>query len=143
MLTVRQLLPFTLSIALAGCASESVQSDAPQSTTSAETAGTAAADAIVPLTEQEAALVAAAVKGDTDTVKALLDKGTKVDARDQNGGTALGHAVWFGHPDTVRLLIDRGADVNATKLDGGRPLQFAIARNHPEIAEMLTKAGAR
>lgn len=47
----------------------------------------------MPLTEQETALKAAAVSGDTDTVKALLDRGTKVDARDENGGTALGHAV--------------------------------------------------
>lgn len=143
MLTVRQLLPLALSIALAGCASEGVQSDASQSKTSTETAGTPAGDAIVPLTEQEAALLAAAAKGDTDAVKALLDKGTRVDARDQEGGTALGHAVWFGHLETVRLLIDRGADVNARKRDGATPVQLASWSNHPEIAEMLTKAGAR
>ncbi len=142
MFTARQLLPFMLSIALAGCASEGTKSDAPQSSARAESAGTAAG-AIAPLTEQEAALQAAAVKGDTDTVKALLDKGTKVDARDENGGTALGHAVWFGHLDTVRLLIDRGADVNASKRDGSTPLQLANASNHPEIADALTKAGAR
>ena len=143
MLSVRQLLPLTLSIALAACANDSaVKSDASQSKTSAEPAG-AAAVAIVPLNEQEAALKAAAVKGDTDAVKALLDKGTKVDARDEDGGTALGHAVWFGHVETVRLLIDRGADVNAKKRDGLTPLQLANASNHPEIAEVLKKAGAR
>jgi ankyrin repeat protein len=142
MLTARQLLPFTLSIALAGCAGEGTKSDSQQSSTRAESAGTAA-DAIAPLSEQEAALQAAAVKGDTDTVKAMLDKGAKVDARDENGGTALGHAVWFGHLDTVRLLIDRGADVNAGKRDGSTPLQLANSSNHPEIAEVLKKAGAR
>ena len=142
MLAVRQLLPFTLSLVLAACANDSgVRSEAPESKPSTETAGTAAAS--VPLTEQEAALKAAAVSGNTDTVKALLDKGTQVDARDENGGTALGHAVWFGHVETVQLLIDRGADVNVKKQDGMTPLQLAIASNHPEVAEVLKKAGAR
>ena len=107
------------------------------------TAGTDAAALVLTEQESEAALKAAAVSGDTDTVKALLDKGTKVDARDENGGTALGHAVWFGRLETVRLLIDRGADVNVKKQDGMTPLQLAIASNHPEVAEVLKKAGAR
>ena len=100
------------------------------------TAGTEAAALVLTEQESEAALKAAAVSGDTDTVKALLDKGTKVDARDENGGTALGHAVWFGRLETVRLLIDRGADVNVKKQDGMTPLQLAIASNHPEVAEV-------
>jgi ankyrin repeat protein len=141
MLTVRQLLPFTLSIALAGCGTgESTKSEAPQTAVVAETAPTGA---IAPLTEQEAALLAAAVKGDTDTVKAVLDKGTRVDARDQDGGTALGHAAWFGHLDTVKLLVERGADVNVKKRDGATPLQLASWSSHPEIAEFLSKSGAR
>jgi hypothetical protein len=141
MLAARQLLPLTFSIALTGCGNErAVESDAAPPRIGAETAGTAA---VVPLTEPEAALLAAAVKGDADRVKALLDQGTKVDARDENGGTALGHAVWYGHRDVVRLLIERGADVNAKKLDGFTPLQLAAASNHAEVAEMLTKAGAR
>jgi hypothetical protein len=74
---------------------------------SAESVGTAV-DAIVPLTEQQAALLAAAVKGDTDTAKALLDEGTKVDARDQDGGTA--RAPWLRlAPDATLQPTSAGA----------------------------------
>jgi len=105
------------------------QSDAQESNTRA-----------VPLNEHEVRLLAAAATGDTLRVKAMLDKGARVDARDGSGGTALGHAVWFGHLETVRLLISRGADVNARKGDGSTPLQ--LASDQPEIAVVLKEAGA-
>lgn len=95
------------------------------------------------LSEAEQALMLAAAKGDTAAVKDLLDKGVKVDTLDADGGTALGHAAWFGHADTAQLLIDRGADVNAKKPDGTTVLQLATLRKHNNIVALLKKAGAK
>ena len=56
---------------------------------------------------------------DTAKVRALVDAGANVNARDELGGTALHVAVNFrGEPDVIRLLIDRGANVNAPDTDG-------------------------
>lgn len=96
------------------------------------------------LSEQEGSLLIAAAKGDTKTVKDLLDKGVNVNTRDSDSGTsALGHAVYGGHADTVQLLIERGADVNAKTNEGHSVLAFATMRNHKDLAEILRKAGAK
>jgi len=96
------------------------------------------------LSNDESTLIIAAAKGDTNTVKEMLDRGVKVDTRDLDVGvTALGHAAWFGHIDTAKLLIERGADVNAKKSDGTSVLALATTRNHKQMAEMLKRAGAK
>jgi ankyrin repeat protein len=96
------------------------------------------------LSEQEGSLLIAAAKGDTKTVKDLLDKGVNVNTRDSNGNTTpLGHAVWGGHVDTARLLIERGADVNAKTNEGHSVLTFATMQKHDDLAEILRKAGAK
>jgi ankyrin repeat protein len=96
------------------------------------------------LSEQEGALLIAAAKGDTKTVKGLLDKGVNVDTRDPSGNTTpLGHAVWGGHDDTARLLIERGADVNAKTDAGVSILAFATTRKHKDLADMLRDKGAK
>jgi ankyrin repeat protein len=96
------------------------------------------------LTEQEGSLLMASAKGETKTVKDLLDKGVYVDTRDADSGTTpLGHAVWGGHADTARLLIERGADVNAKTNEGLSVLTFATMQKHKDLADMLKKAGAK
>jgi ankyrin repeat protein len=99
----------------------------------AERAGTA--DAARP--SDEAALRAAAGKGDTATVKVLLDEGVNVNAKDGDGRTALTEAAFWGHADIVKLLLDKGADVFAKKNDGATP--STMAAGHPEIAEMIRR----
>jgi ankyrin repeat protein len=46
----------------------------------------------------------AAKKGDTNAVQALLEKGADINAKDEEGKTALMYAVEGGHSETVRLL---------------------------------------
>ena len=58
------------------------------------------------------ALITAANYGYTDIVRLLLEKGADVNARGNDGQTALMKAGrWFGTTDTILLLIEKGADV--------------------------------
>ena len=68
----------------------------------------------------------AASLGDLERVKALLENGAEVNARDMDGLTVLHHAASDGRIDIVRLLIERGADVNAMDEEGRTPLYPAI-----------------
>ena len=58
----------------------------------------------------ETALMTAARTGRVGPVKALLDAGAKVDAKDRKGQTALMWAAADGHAAVVELLIKSGAD---------------------------------
>ena len=81
--------------------------------------------------------------GDIVQLRALLDAGASVNARDDLGRTPLLDAVWADRADMVRMLIDRGADVSARHSDGGStPLDYAVVRGNAEIAAMLIRAGA-
>ncbi len=88
-------------------------------------------------------LIKAAEKGDTAAVKALLDRGADVNAKDENGGTALMEAALLGNNATVQALLEAGADVNAKNKYGRTALMMAAAEGYTEIVELLKKAGAR
>jgi hypothetical protein len=86
---------------------------------------------------------AAARKGDTAAVKALLDKGVDVNAKTRYGATALSYACDKGHVEVVKLLIDRGADVNVKDTFYGEvPLGWALSHDHVQIVNMLLDKGA-
>ena len=86
---------------------------------------------------------AAARKGDTAAVKALLDKGVDVNAKTRYGATALSYACDKGHIDVVRLLIERGADVNTKDTFYGEvPLGWALGKEHIAIIKLLLEKGA-
>ena len=55
----------------------------------------------------------AAERGDLPAVKSFIAKGADVNAKANNGGTALMRASFYGHKDVVALLLARGDDVNA------------------------------
>ena len=69
----------------------------------------------------EADLIQAATQGQTWQVRALLDKGAKLETRDrQNGWTPLMWAARGGHVGTARLLLARGANVNRRSVGDAR-----------------------
>ena len=62
-------------------------------------------------------LMEAAANGQADEVRALLDAGDDVNAKDEKGYTALMLAASSGHNEAVQVLLDAGADVHVKDKD--------------------------
>ncbi|XP_037037865.1 putative ankyrin repeat protein RF_0381 [Bradysia coprophila] len=84
----------------------------------------------------------AALDETPDRVKDLLEKGANINARDEDGDTALMNASNNGRYETVKFLIENGADVNATDTNGKTPLMFASAFDNSRIIKLLVDNGA-
>jgi len=93
--------------------------------------------------ELAAELRRAAEIGDVAKLQSLLGKQPVIDARDEDGRTALMLATLNGQAAAVDALLARGADPNAADARGITPLQAAVAGNHPAIVTALQRAGAR
>jgi ankyrin repeat protein len=85
---------------------------------------------------------AAAIVGDADAVRRLLDLGFPVDTVDNQGCTALLRAAGGGHRATVDLLLARGADPQRAANTGATPLSAAVSMRQVEIVDRLLAAGA-
>ena len=81
-----------------------------------------------------AILIGAAFAGQTEIVKALLEKKPDLEAKNNEGGTALFNAAFFCHPETLDALIEAGAAVNAKNKNGATALDAATSPWTPEIA---------
>lgn len=92
-----------------------------------------------PLRPQD--LPAAAMAGDADAVRRLLDLGLPVDATDRQGCTALLRAAGGGHREVTDLLLRRGADAGRAAASGATPLSAAVSMRHLDIVEQLVAAG--
>lgn len=104
----------------------------------------AAPRAAAPVPQEPAAeLRRAAQTGDVATLQSLLGKQPVIDARDDDGRTALMLATLHGQAAAVDALLARGADPNAADARGMTPLQAAVAGNQPAIVTALQRAGAR
>ena len=85
---------------------------------------------------------AAAMAGDLDAVRRLLQLGLPVDAVDAQGCTGLLRASGGGHREVVDLLLSRGADPARAAKTGATPLSAAVSMRQPEIVQRLLTAGA-
>ena len=81
--------------------------------------------------------------GNIEAVKQHLAAGTDVNAKDEEGWTALVYAIVKDRKKIVELLIANGADVNAKMSKGWTPLNITIEFEHSEIADLLRKHGGK
>ena len=70
-------------------------------------------------------------------------KGVDVNARTDEGVTALMFASQDGHLDMVRALLESNADINAKANNGATALLLAIEGDHSKVAELLRQRGRR
>ena len=129
---MKKLQKWTLvsSVAALGCVSLAAASN---SSTSFNLPTVNSLETAVYAADFEPALIRAAQKGDLDKVKRLIEEqGAKVDARDDDGETALHAAAEKARIDFVKYLVKKGADVNAKDDDGETPLHAAADEDDRE-----------
>ena len=87
-------------------------------------------------------LMYAAIAGDIEMTRLLLENGALINAQTDNGITALIYAVSAGHVEVTRLLLENGAPIN-TQIDGGiTALMYAASAGHVEVTRLLLENGA-
>jgi ankyrin repeat protein len=87
-------------------------------------------------------VMAAAMRGDAETLKRLLDAGADVNVQGVRfARTALLMAATTAREETVTVLLDKGADVKAKDHLGNTPLQWAKRRGDTKTVTLLAKAG--
>ncbi len=84
----------------------------------------------------------AAVSGDVDAVRRLIDLGMPINSADVQGCTALLRAAGGGHRAVVELLLSRGADPKLAARTGATALSAAVSMRQVEIVDRLLAAGA-
>jgi ankyrin repeat protein len=93
----------------------------------------------------------AAMFGDTEEIQRLVESGADLNARDEQGATALMRAAGNASLDVVKLLLEKGAEVNATSKYGRTALLSAVGlganrrpptKEVPDLVRALVDKGA-
>src|SRR5712691_7910873 len=84
----------------------------------------------------------AAMKGNRDAVRSLLQRKADVNAPQTDGTTALHWAVRSDDLEFAEMLIRAGANVSAANRAGATPMQLAALNGNAAMVEALIKAGA-
>ena len=80
--------------------------------------------------------------GNTAEIEAAIKNGANVNAKYNDGMTALMLAARYGHAEIAELLLKYGANVNAKEYDGSTALIWAAINGQTETAGLLLKYGA-
>ncbi|CDK31056.1 ankyrin repeat domain-containing protein [Candidatus Babela massiliensis] len=75
-------------------------------------------------------------------IPVLVNRGLDIDAKDEEGNTALILAIKKNKKDLAKLLIKNKADTNSKNSTGYTALMIAIARDDKDLVEMLIINGA-
>jgi len=81
-------------------------------------------------------------EGHLKTAEYLLNEGADVNAKNNEGSTALILAAQLNKKDIVELLLNKGADVHATNLNGYTALMLAAAKGQGDVICPLMRKGA-
>ena len=87
-------------------------------------------------------LIDASNIGDEKKVKELLETDININIKDDDGYTALTHAVYGGYLKCVKLLIKKGANVNIKDNNGYTALMEATTHGYIEIVKFLLENDA-
>ncbi|KAJ7663354.1 ankyrin repeat-containing domain protein [Mycena polygramma] len=90
--------------------------------------------------EYPTALILAASRGDTDSVRALLECGAAPNLRGGKDGSALLSACCNGHGEAAKLLLQHRADPT-TQGDHGAALSALSWNEHAEVVQTLLEHG--
>lgn len=94
----------------------------------------------------EPLLFMAVERGPVESVRALLDKGARVDAPSQSalfpGVTPLQRAAHLGQAPLVALLLERGADLRHQDRLGRGVLRLAVTSGVADVVRLLLDRGA-
>jgi ankyrin repeat protein len=72
----------------------------------------------------------------------LIDRGSPVDVRSDEGATPLMNAAQDRSPEKATRLLDRGANPNAADNRGFTPLHRAAEMGHIDVVRLLLDRGA-
>lgn len=89
--------------------------------------------------KDETPLMMAALKGHTEVVRKLMDKGADVN---KTGWTPLHYAATNGHLVIMQLLLDEHAYIDAESPNGTTPLMMAAHYGSPAAVKLLLEGGA-
>ncbi len=87
-------------------------------------------------------LLDAVMRGQTDMVTLLLEKGAGANAVTPNGSTLLHDAALKGYRDIVAALLAGGAKVNSRNAAGGTALHDAALAGSQPVVTLLLERGA-
>ncbi|QET01528.1 MULTISPECIES: ankyrin repeat domain-containing protein [Cupriavidus] len=88
----------------------------------------------------ENALMMAALQGDLDSIKLMVD-GQEAEIN-KKGWAPLHYAATNGHNDVVKYLVDHAAYIDAESPNGSTPLMMAARGGHIETVKLLLDEGA-
>jgi hypothetical protein len=81
----------------------------------------------------------AAIWGDTEAIKLLIENGANVNAKGDMGCTPLYEAISFGHGRCAKMLLDAGADINDTNEFGTSSLKLAKTDGNDRLRKIIEK----
>ncbi|OQA06241.1 MAG: Phosphocholine transferase AnkX [bacterium ADurb.Bin374] len=98
----------------------------------------------LPMLQQATPLHFAAQSGNISIVRALLNAGADVNARNPQDITPLHLAAWDGNAEIVSLLLEHGADVNRRnhRNEGMSALDIAAMTGAADVVRILIEHGA-
>ena len=84
----------------------------------------------------------AALRGDVDVLKHMVESGLSPESMSPGGWSLLTRAAANGHLQIAKFLLDEGAGVNTQTATGITPLLAAVAGRHVAIIKLLIARGA-